>query len=147
MNLVLGVDSDGDGLPDDWEWLIIANSGGRISRLTQIGPGHDLNGDGVADDQDFWKGTLPFLQDNPLRMTLLTRHANGRLSFRLLPVEGFRYWVEFSPSLGAPAWSLCPISLTENGPFSAGSVTGSTEWITLFVEPSPPTSFWRLRRQ
>jgi len=147
INLVLGVDSDGDGLPDDWERLMIANSGGQVSSLTQIGPGRDLDGDGVPDDQEFWNGTFAFLPDDLLRMSSLTRLANGRLSFSFLPINGAIYSVEFSPSLDAPAWSLCPISTTESGQLVAGTVTGGTQWITLFVEPSPPTRFWRLRRQ
>src|SRR6185369_12457623 len=44
-NLILGVDSDNDGLPDDWEWMVIANSGGEVSNLSQVGPGMDLDGD------------------------------------------------------------------------------------------------------
>jgi len=147
INLVLGVDSDGDGLPDDWEWLMIANSGGAVSSLTQIGPGHDLDGDGVPDDQEFWNGTFAFLPDDLLRMSSLTRHANGRLSFSFLPIQGVIYSVEFTQNLEAPAWSICPISLTENGPLVAGTVTGGTQSITLFMEPSSPTRFWRLRRQ
>jgi hypothetical protein len=147
LNLVLGVDSDGDGLPDDWERLMIANSGGQVSNLTEIGPGRDLDGDGVPDDQEFWNGTFAFLPDDLLRMDSLTRHANGRLSFRFLPIQGATYSVEFSSSLDTPSWTLCHISLTETGPLSAGTVTGGTQWITLFVEPSPPTRFWRLRRQ
>jgi hypothetical protein len=147
LNLVLGVDSDGDGLPDDWERLMIANSGGQVSNLTQVGPGHDLDGDGVPDDQEFWNGTFAFLPDDLLRMESLTRHANGRLSFRFLPIQGASYSVEFSPGLDLPAWTPCPISLTETGILSAGTVTGGTQWISLFVEPSLPTRFWRLRRQ
>jgi len=86
INLVLGVDSDGDGLPDDWEWLMIANSGGQVTNLSQVGPGHDLDGDGVPDDQEFRNGTFAFLPDDLLRMANLTQAANGRLSFRFLPV-------------------------------------------------------------
>jgi hypothetical protein len=147
VDLVLGVDSDGDGLPDDWEWLMIANSGGRVSNLSQVGPGHDLDGDGAPDDQEFWNGSFAFLPDDLLRMSSLTRHANGRLSFSFLPVAGVTYSVEFTAGLEAPAWNLCPISLTENGPLVAGTVTGGAQFITLFVEPGFPKRFWRLRGQ
>jgi hypothetical protein len=147
INLVLGMDSDGDGLPDDWERLMIANSGGQVSSLDQIGPGRDLDGDGVPDDQEFWNGTFAFLPDDLLRMESLTRHANGRLSFRFQPIQGASYSVEFSPGLDPPTWSPCPISLTETGALSPGSVTGGTQSIALFFEPNPPTRFWRLRRQ
>ena len=60
-SLILGVDSDGDGLPDAWEWMVIANSGGLISNLSQVGPGRDLDGDGVPDDQEFFNGSFAFL--------------------------------------------------------------------------------------
>ena len=147
INLGLGIDSDGDGLPDDWELLMIANSGGQISNLSQIGPGHDLDRDGVPDDQEFWNGTFAFLPDDLLRMNDLARHANGRLSFRFLPVQGVNYSVEFTTTLEAPTWTLCPISTTETGPLVAGFVTGGNQWITLFVDPGSPTRFWRLRTQ
>jgi hypothetical protein len=147
INLILGVDSDGDGLPDDWERLMIANSGGQVSSLAQVGPGQDLDRDGVPDDQEFWNGTFAFLPDDLLRIESLTRHVNGRLSFSFQPIQGASYSVEFSAGLHAPAWILCPISLTETGALSPGSVTGGTQSLRLFFEPGSPTRFWRLRRQ
>ena len=145
LNLVLGVDSDNDGLPDDWERLAILNSGGAISTLAQIGPGTDLDGDGIPDDQEFRDGTFPFLADDLLRISSLTEHANGRLSFSFTPIENLKYWVDFKTSLDEPEWIVTPISLTETGPLTAGSVSGGNQKVTLFFEPGSPTRFWRLR--
>jgi hypothetical protein len=147
INLVLGVDTDGDGLPDDWERLVILNSGGRVSSLSEVGPGHDLDGDGVPDDQEFWLGTFAFLPDDLLRIEALTRHPNSRMSFTFRPIEGASYTVEYSPTLDSPVWTLCPVSLTENGSLVSGSVTGGTQDITLFLEATEPSRFWRLRQQ
>jgi hypothetical protein len=87
INLVLGVDSDGDGLPDDWEWLMIANSGGQVTNLSQVGPGRDLDGDGVPDDQEFWNGTFAFLPDDLLRLANLTQYPQWA---RELPIPAHR---------------------------------------------------------
>jgi hypothetical protein len=147
INLTLGVDTDGDGIPDDWEWMVIANSGGRVTSLSQVGPGHDLDGDGIPDDQEFLLGTFAFLPDDQLRMGALTRHANGRLSFSFTPIDGLVYWVEFSPDLDTPVWAICPISLTETGPLTAGTFTGGTQLTTLYIQPANPTRFWRLKHR
>lgn len=147
VDLVLGVDSDGDGLPDDWEWLAILNSGGRITSLSQVGPGHDLDGDGVSDDQEFWLGTFPFLPNDELRIQDLAHCANGRVSFTFMPIENLDYSVEYTPTLDQPNWSICPVSLSESGPLVAGSVKGGTQRITLFLDGTQPTRFWRLRQQ
>jgi hypothetical protein len=145
INLILGTDSDGDGLPDNWEWMAIANSGGAVSNLSQVGPGRDLDGDGMPDDQEFFYGSFPFLPGDELRMSSLTRRANGRLSFTLTPVPGVSYWVETAPSLTAPAWTVYPVSLTETGELSAREFTGGDQPVTLFLAPGGPNDFFRLR--
>jgi hypothetical protein len=145
INLILGVDSDGDGLPDNWEWMVIANSGGMISNLSQVGPGKDLDGDGMPDDQEFFYGSFPFLPGDELRMSALTRRDNGRLSFTFTPIPGVSYWVETSPSLTAPAWTAYPVALTEAGELSAREFVGGDQPVTFFMAPAGPADFYRLR--
>ncbi len=145
INLILGVDSDGDGLPDNWEWMVIANSGGAVSNLTQVGPGRDLDGDGMTDDQEFFYGSFAFLPGDELRMSSLTLRENGRLSFTLTPIEGAIYWVETSPSLTAPVWTISPLSLTETGDLLASEFKGGAQPLTIFFAPAGPTDFYRLR--
>ncbi len=145
MNLILGTDSDGDGLPDAWEQMVIANSSGSVSSLSQVGPGRDLDGDGMPDDQEFLYGSFPFLPGDEVRMNALTQHPNGRLSFTLSPIPGVLYWLESSPSLGAPAWASCPASLTLDGALSTVPVAGGDQPLTFFVQPPAPAHFFRLR--
>jgi hypothetical protein len=146
-DLVLGVDSDGDGLPDDWEYMLIANSGGAISSLAQIGPGTDLDGDGISDVQEFWNGTFGWLPDDLLRMGTLTPRPNGRLSFAFTSVQGATYSVEATPTLNDPQWSTIPVALTEAGPASANEFTGNAQVIRVYFAPAGPTHFYRLRRK
>lgn len=145
MNLILGVDSDGDGLPDSWEQMVIANSGGAINNLSQVGSGRDLDGDGMPDNQEFFYGSFAFLPGDQLQMDGLTVHPNGRLSFTLSPIPGIGYSVDMSPSVGTPAWAPCPASLTETGTLSTTPFIGGDQPMTIFLQPAGPSYFYRLR--
>ncbi len=146
MDLILGVDSDGDGLPDDWEWMVIANSGGLVTDLSQVGPGHDLDRDGVPDDQEFLAGTFAWLPGDVLRLSSLTTHPNGRYSFSFTSVQGVAYDVLTAPTVDATTWEICPVSLSENGTLTAGTFTGTGGVLQVYFAPGGPVSqFYRLR--
>jgi hypothetical protein len=145
LNLILGLDSDHDGLPDDWEWMVIANSGGAVATLAQVGPGLDLDGDGIPDDQEFLNGTFPFLPGDELRVGALTVTESGRLSFSFTSIQGAIYAVEAAPTLEAPAWSRAPVSLTENGALALLEFTGDGQVATIYFAGPGPAHFYRLR--
>ena len=59
LDLTLGEDSDGDGLPDAWERAIIAMLGGKKT-LADINPNDDIDGDGLTNLQEYLAGTYAF---------------------------------------------------------------------------------------
>ena len=62
IDLTIGIDSDGDGLPDSWEQeLIDSDTTGRLHSLADVRPGDDLDGDGMT----ISKSTSP----GPMRST------------------------------------------------------------------------------
>lgn len=132
IDLVVGADSDGDGLPDAWEQMVMANSGGAVTNINQIGPGHDLDGDGMTDDQEFWYGSFAFLSGDELRVTLFDRDS-GRYRFRFLTVPGMTYTVEQSTNLASGAWTVTPTALTPAGALATGGFSGSGDFADVYM--------------
>lgn len=63
VDLTLGEDSDGDGLPDAWERNLIAATGGKKT-LADIRPGGDTDGDGLSNLDEYLAGTYAFDPEN-----------------------------------------------------------------------------------
>lgn len=143
-SLLVGADSDGDGLPDAWEQMVIANSGGKVTNLNQVGPGKDLDGDGMNDDQEFWYGSFAFLAGDELRAADLDP-VGGRLAFRFLTVLDTPYHVETSPKITVAAWTNCPIALTLSAPAAAGSFLGNGDYMTIYLAPTNSPGYYRLK--
>lgn len=59
VDLTLGVDSDGDGLPDAWERALIQMLGGNLG-LGDIHPGDDSDADGLSNLDEYLAGTYAF---------------------------------------------------------------------------------------
>lgn len=68
LNLTLGEDTDGDGLPDAWERLINPD-------LTKVCPGDDSDKDGLTNLQEYLTGTYAF--DPKDGFTLKIARMNG----------------------------------------------------------------------
>lgn len=59
LDLTLGVDSDGDGLPDSWEQTLISQVDG-LNDLQDVTPDGDADHDGVSNYVEYIAGTYAF---------------------------------------------------------------------------------------
>lgn len=89
LDLTLGIDSDGDGLPDSWEQNIIANVDG-IDDLAGVTPEGDADGDGVSNEIEYLAGTYAFDERAVFRLEIL-EVGPERARLRFLAVSGRSY--------------------------------------------------------
>ncbi|MCF7674052.1 MAG: hypothetical protein K9N23_01215 [Akkermansiaceae bacterium] len=89
LDLTLGVDSDGDGLPDSWENRVIAALDG-LHGLEDVTPEGDCDHDGVSNRIEYLAGTYAFDSRAVFRLEILGV-ADGRAHLRFLAVKGRSY--------------------------------------------------------
>lgn len=95
LDLTLGEDTDGDGLPDAWEEAIIAALGGTLESVT---PNGDADGDGISNLNEYLAGTYAFDPEDGLRLAIAGVGQSGpRLEF--LAVRGRTYSIQASSDL------------------------------------------------
>ena len=95
IDLTLGVDSDGDGLPDAWEQALISIYGGT---LASIRPQDDADGDGISNLNEYLAGTYAFDPADGFRLTL-TGTIAGTSSMEFLAIRARTYSIQASPNL------------------------------------------------
>lgn len=101
VDLTLGVDSDGDGLPDAWERALIAGTGGKRT-LADILPGNDDDGDGLSNLQEYLAGTYAFDPDDSFALTIRATEQ-GRSYLDFTAIRGRSYSIQGSVDL--QSWS------------------------------------------
>lgn len=104
LDLTLGEDSDGDGLPDAWEWALIAAAGGGLT-LADIRPEDDFDGDGLSNLAEYLAGTYAFDDSDGLSLKLVEAR-NGRAVMELLAIRGRSYTVQGSADM--VTWHTLP---------------------------------------
>jgi len=115
LDLTLGEDANGNGLPDAWERALLAQSGGSTG---PIRPQDDFDGDGLSNLDEYIAGTYAF--DNQDGFTLKILGANDNTTqLEFMVIRGrtytihastdFQQWTPVSfriPAQGAAAASL-----------------------------------------
>ena len=99
MDLTLGEDSDGDGLPDAWERALLASLG-RNGNLRDVRPGDDDDGDGISNLNEYRAGTYAFDKEDGFRLDVVEKGAE-KLAMTFLAIPGRRYALSYSEDLKA----------------------------------------------
>ena len=100
-------DSDGDGLPDDWEVTYfndLAHDGST-----------DSDGDGASDAAEYNAGTNPTKDASVLRALTVTSAGTEQTTVLWLAVPGKTYRVQSKDDLNAANWTDLPGEVTASG--------------------------------
>jgi hypothetical protein len=97
VDLTLGVDSDGDGIPDAWEQQLIAALGGG-KNLGDVRPGDDADGDGLSNLQEYLAGTYAFDPADGFNLSIVKVEA-GQPVLEFLAIRGRTYSIRESEDL------------------------------------------------
>ena len=123
---IIVLDSDGDGLPDDWETANGLNSSDPND------PGADSDGDSMTNGEEYIAGTDPQDEESYLRVDRVGASQPATIEF--LAVSNRTYSVQFTDSLTNTTWS----SLADIG-------ARTTNHVEVVVDPNPgPSRYYRL---
>jgi hypothetical protein len=113
LDLTLGEDLDGDGLPDAWERALLALSGAG-GTIESLKPGDDFDGDGLSNLQEYIAGTYAFDPQDGFRLQIISgTNAVPRLkflaitsrSYSLLASTNLQTWTPMTFKLSGSAGS------------------------------------------
>jgi len=149
VDLTLGVDSNGDGLPDAWELAFLAALGSPLS-LSDLHLGMDVAGDGRTLQQEFLLGAYPF---NPGQSFLvnLVGFSGGSPLLEFTTMTGRSYTVLGSSDLSH--WTTLAFQIPAEGVAGAAHSYYSASDIRVLqvqaLQPAsgPPLRFFRLMLQ
>ena len=109
IDLTLGEDADGDGLPDAWQRLLRTLLGpGAL-----IGPNEDADGDGISNLDEYLAGTYAFDPEDGFRLKLVPG-ADGTRLLQFMVIAPRTYTVYSSTNL--QTWTPIEFKIPANGP-------------------------------
>jgi hypothetical protein len=116
LDINLGEDKDGDGLPDAWEEWQLYLAGYRPGPngwdLSLVTPKGDLDGDGISNFDEFIAGTFAADPSDRFELRLLNKTATT-VQLEFFSITGKLYTVEESADL--KTWTPISFALTPQG--------------------------------
>ncbi len=148
LDLTLGVDEDGDGIPDAWEHAQLY-AGGRSPGedgwdLSLIDRDGDFDGDGISNWNEYLAGTYATDPTDFLALRITAKFANSvRLGF--YAIHGKTYSLEASVDMHS--WTAAPLYLTNPAEPDPGNAAagGGTFPSDKFNAAAPPEAAASLR--
>ena len=144
LNVTAAPDTDGDGLPDPWEWELNDWSNGVLTSLWDVQGEDDFDGDGMSNAQEYAAGTFAFLDYDYLAVEQTLPTANGWLCLTFLTVPGKTYSVRGATNLAEPVWLPCSFSVSEAAPVQTAPAEGNGDWLSLYVPLDESMRFFRV---
>jgi hypothetical protein len=118
-SVLMGVDSDGDGIADAFEFL---NT--NPDNLATMNATTDTDGDGMSDLQEYLEGTNPLLRGDKLRITSFSTNSGGTSSpITWMSTTARLYVIETKADLLALTWDPDPTFGIAFAPDSGTSTT------------------------
>jgi hypothetical protein len=143
IDLTLGEDADGDGLPDAWERQMLALLG--MARIEDVKPGDDADGDGLTNLDEYIAGSYAFDAADGFRLDILEKAPDGPV-MQFLAVRGRTYFIESSGALDQ--WSVQPFRVAGDGtPVTSYRAADTRVMRIVAVVPGGGAGFFRVRTQ
>jgi len=133
-HVLMGVDSDSDGIADAFEYQYFGN-------LTTADMSSDADHDGISDKEEYLDGTSPIVSSDRLRITVFAINASNSANKDITWTSNAArlYVIETKPDLLAMTWSPDP---TFGSPFAPDMSATST---TKTVVPGATKIFYHVR--
>ena len=143
IDLTIGIDSDGDGLPDSWEQDVIdSDLTGTLLGLAHVNPGDDLDYDGMTNYEEYIAGT--YALDRTDRLELKVIQATSTFTrLRFLAITGRTYRIISTPNM-QQAFVAQPFALTPAGNAANSFIAPGVELRDVYVSPGAAKYFFKL---